>query len=181
MRVRFPPLLPIRASGEIEVDTLDSRSGALVGPWPVRVGSNPSSPTKVKNMKIIKNTVKEIKAYLYMRKKTHIKILEYKLKEVFGYHPATSITSTRLRKYMFYVPRSKGLPMQWQIMDRIYVPIDYESYKPMAIQAPGLAVNDIDYCLMDKKWFPWWLLGEFGGPLKDIPDDFLKYLEAANV
>ncbi len=132
-------------------------------------------------MKISKHTVKEIKAYLYMRERVNKKILESTLKKEFGYNSKTSVGNTRMLKYLFFIYRVPGLPKLCAPLDRIYVSEDYETYCRQSNWVSLLRVNTNLYYLTNKAVLPWWLLEEFGGPVKDIPDDFLNYLEASHV
>lgn len=132
-------------------------------------------------MKTIKNTAKEIEVYLYMRKRINIKILESTLKKEFGYKSKTSVGNTRMAKYLSFIYRVPGLPKLCEPLDRIYVSEDYETYCRQSNWVSLLRVNTNLYYLTNKAVLPWWLLEEFGGPVKDIPDDFLNYLEVHNV
>lgn len=132
-------------------------------------------------MKKLESTIKEIKTYLYMRKKVNERMLESALKKELNYNSKTQIHRTRVIKYLFGIYRVPGIPTQWKILDKIYVPEKYKSYWEKLDWAHTLRINNITYHLVTKTRLPWWLLGEFGGPVKDIPDDFLNYLKAANV
>ncbi|MGD2072873.1 MAG: hypothetical protein PVG65_05240 [Candidatus Thorarchaeota archaeon] len=131
-------------------------------------------------MRILPTIVKEIKAYLYMRNKVNKKILDSELREDFNYSSNTSIYLTRIHKYLVLRPRTHGLPTLYEVLDKIYVPKEYKNYKKGKYICP-LTINGKIYYLIPKRLLPWWLLEEFGGPLKDTPDDFIKYLEESNI